>query len=225
MPKKSKKRTSRLPYDVMRVPLGNPGPLVLTALERRDVFTSFQPHTPSGKFLSDYERAVRYFVLDVKEVQKTTPSQLSTRIKKGVHENAEQLLSALLSLEITDQYLIDRHFTRQFLQNRKCVSVNQFISYLTLFMENTAEAVRMLEDVQKGGRMPTFSEQCLALNIGRAVQEETGKLPALTRNGVFSRLLKCALSLGDKKMNRRAGKDRRDVMDLMRHARDAMKEA
>jgi hypothetical protein len=222
MAKKNEKRSSRLPYDVSRVSWDNLEPLDLTRAERNDVIKSFQPHTPSDKFFSDYERAVQFFVWDVEEVRKVTPSKLSARIKDGIHENAHQLLSGLQSLEITDLCLLDRHFTRQFLQNRKCVSVNRFISYLTLFMENTAEAVRVLEDVQKGGRMPAFAEQGLALSIGQAIQAETGKLPMLTRNGVFSRVLKCALSVGDKRMKRRVGKDRRDVMDLMRQARDAM---
>lgn len=213
MPKKSKKLGNRISYDVSRVLLSNLEPPVLTTSERKDISKAFSPHTPSDKFLREYERAVRFFVWDVEEVKKVTPSKVSARIKDGIHKNAQQLLSDLLSLEITDLCLLDRHFTTQFLQNRKCVSVNEFISSLTLFMENVAEAMRLLDGVQKSGRMPAFAEQGLALNIGRAIQEETGKLPMLTRNGVFSRVLRCAL------------KDRLDVMDLMRHARDAMTSA
>lgn len=224
MPKKNEKQANRLTYDVSRVLLSNLKPLDLTRAERSDVIKSFQPHMPSDKFLSDYERAVQVFVWDVEEIQKVTPSKVSARID-GVHKSAQQLLSTLQSLEITDLSLLDRHFTTQFLQNRKCVSANHFISYLTRFMENTVEAVRALEDVQKGGRMPAYAEQCLALSIGQAIQEETGKLPALTRDGVFSRILKCALSAGDKRMGRRLGKDRLDVMDLMRHARETMASA
>jgi len=225
MPKKNEKRASRLTYDVSRLAPSNLKPLVLTRAELSGVVKSFQPHTPSDKFLSDYERIVRFFVWDVEEVQKVTPSKVRARIKDGIHKNAQQLLNNLLSLEITDQSLLDRHFTSQFLQSRQCVSVNQFISYLTLFMESTEEAVRVLEDVQKSGRMPAYAENCLALGIGQAIQEETGKPPALTRNGVFSRVLKCALSVGDERIKRRFGKDRLDVMDLMRYARETMASA
>lgn len=221
MPKKSEKIASRLTYDVSRVSPDNLTPIALTSQERCDVMKSFQPHKPSEKFFSDYERAVRFFIWDVEEVQKVTPAKVSSRIN-GIHKNARQLLSDLLSLEISDQSLLDRHFTSQFLQNRKCVSVNEFISCLALFIESTAEAVHVLNDVQKGGRMPAYAEQCLAISIGRAIQDETGKLPALTRNGAFSHVLKCALSVGDKRINRRIGKDRMDVMDLMRHARETM---
>ena len=159
MPKKSEKRGSRLPYDVSRVAPSNLKPLGLTALERVDINRSFKPHIPSDKFLSDYEYAVRFFVWDVNEVPKATPSQLSARIKDGIYQRAQQLLIDLQSLEISDQALLDRYFTMRFLQNRKCVSVNQFISYLKLFMENVAEAVRVLDGVQKGGRMPAYAEQ------------------------------------------------------------------
>lgn len=221
MPKK-KNQDNRIIYDVSRVFPSNLEPLALTRSESSDVNKSFQPRIPSEKFISDYECAVHFFVWDVVEVQKVTPSKVSARIKDGIQKNAQQLLSDLLSLEITDRCLLDRHFTMQFLQKRKCVSVNQFITSLTLFMENAAYAVRELDSVEKGGRMPAYAEQCLALNIGRAIQDETGKLPPLTRNGVFSRVLKCALSLGDKRMKRHIGKPRRDVMEMMKHARNAM---
>lgn len=225
MPKKNEKSASRLTYDVSRVSPTNLKPIILTLSERNEVIKSFQPTIPSEKFLSDYERAVRFFVWDAEEIQKVTPSKVRARIKGGIHKNAQQLLNNLLSLELTDHSLLDRHFTSQFLQNRQCVSVNKFISYLTLFMENTEEAVSALEDVQKSGRMPAFAEQCLASSIGYAIQEETGSPPTLTRNGIFSRVLKCALSVGDKEMSRRIGKERRDVMELMRHARVTMTQA
>lgn len=221
MPKKSGKIDRRLTYDVIRMSPDNLKPLALTSAERRDVMMSFRPHKPSENFFSNYERAVRVFIWDVEEISKATPARVSARIN-GIHKNARQLLSDLLSLEILDQTLIDRHFTSQFLQNRKCVSVNEFISYLELFIESTAEAVGALEGVQKGGRMPAYAEQCLAMRIGQAIQDETGELPALTRNGIFSHVLKCALSVGDIRIGRRFGKDRMDVMDLMSHARKTM---
>lgn len=113
MPKKNEKIASRLTYDVSRVSPSNLKPLALTRLERSDVIKSFQPHNPSDKFFNDYERAVQIFVWDVEEVQKVTPSKVSARIKDGIHKNAQQLLSDLLSLEITDQALLDCHFTTQ----------------------------------------------------------------------------------------------------------------
>ncbi len=218
MPKQNEKQAYRITYDVSRVSPSNHTPL--TPAESRDVITSFQPLFPSENVIKDYERSVSYLVWDVHELKKVTPSQLSIRIKDGIHKNLLQLLNNLQSLEITDQILLDLQFTTQFLQNRESVTLNQTVNHLTLFKENVEAAMHVLQDVPRSGRMPAFAEQCLAIKIACAIQDDIGKPPPLTRTGIISRVLKCALSLGDRRMNRSIGKTRKDVMSLMKHARN-----
>lgn len=215
---KKNEEASRIGYDVCRVHPNILQPIILTGDERRKITKSFYPHSPSEEFMNSFIRAVSIFILDVAEVQKMTPAKVGGRVN-GVHRKALELLGEIDALEISDQSFLDRHFTTLFLQDRKCVSLNEFSSYLKHFIENTSAAVQTLEGVQKRGRLPAFSEQCLALEVGRAILVETGAPPALTRSGLFDHVLRCALSIGDNRLARRVGKVRRDVMELMLHAR------
>lgn len=216
-----KKVNNRLTYDVSRVLTEKLPSPTLSPKEKSEVTKSFHPHDPSEKFLENYERAVSFYIWDVNEVQKTTPAKVKKRIN-GIHNTVKQLLNDLQNLENTDRGLLDRHFISQSLKDRKSISLKNFISHLALFIENSEAAVDILEDVSENGRMPAYAEQGLAFQIGKAIRDETGKLPPLTRNGVFSRVLKSALEIGDKRLERRIGKDRKDVMELMRTARANM---
>ncbi len=207
-------------YDIATLSDGNPPPLSVTPLESKAITNVFGSTKPSPTFLAGFEKSVASFVCHVTEMDKVTPARVGSRVEGGIQTHADKLLRELNEMNLTEHGIIDRMFTNAFLADRPCISVNEFRKYLQLFIQHTNDAVADFKGSPKIGRMPGHAEKALAFQIFLVIRDETGSPPSLYRNGMFSKVLKVALDMGDARLNRHIGKPRADVVALMNYAKN-----
>lgn len=214
------KRGSRLPYAPSYVAGVWPDRLNLTQRELADLQKAFQ-RQPSNIIRRAYALGLSSYVVAIGEYARVTPAKVRARLKI-VLRHGEGLRKAIDDLETTDRTYIGSFFTRRFLKDQPCVSENQLLSTLNLFLADVKNTVDELDAMQRKGAMPAFAEQGLALTIALGLYLESNKFPPLTRGGIFDRVLKCALFAGDSRVPRTDDPPpakRRDVMELMRAAK------
>ena len=212
------KRGSRLPYDASYVADVWPDRLELTQRELADLQKAFQ-RQPSNTIRRAYAYGLSSYIVAAGEYARVTPAKVHARLKI-VLRCGESLHKAIDDLETTDRSYIGRFFTHRFLKDQPCVSENKMLYALKLFLVDVRDAVGELDAMQRKGAMPAFAARALALDIAHGLYLENNKFPPLTRGGVFDRVLRCALDACDKRLKRIRPNDKRDVMELMRHARD-----
>jgi len=210
---------SRLPYDISVV-----GGLKAIDLEQHErvALRNALNKSPSDTFTKAYAVALGWYVLYSKEVAVLGPGKVSNRLKT-VLDHGCALLTAVDDLRDADRCYVGRFWTRKFLANEDAVSENQFLKSLGLFLDDVQSACHELEKTQRKGRVPAYPAQALAQMIADSLFLETGKFPPLTRNGVFAKVLSCAIDAGEKRIGNN-GTGRKDVMALMRSAKNAFNE-
>lgn len=213
------KRGSRLPYDVSYVGGVWPDRIELTQRELADLQKAFR-RQPSNIIRRAYALGLSSYVVAIGEYAKVTPAKVHARLKI-VLRCGEGLRNAINNLELTDRTYIGSFWTRRFLKNLPNVSENKLLSALNLFLTDVGDTVEKLDAMQRKGAMPAFAARGLALDIARGLYLENNKFPPLTRDGVFDRVLKCALDACDSRLSRiRPHAKGRDVMELMRAAKE-----
>lgn len=211
---------SRLPYDVSVV--GELNAIVLKHHERVALRNALNMPL-SDTFINAYAVALGWYVWHSKEVAVLGPGQVSNRLKTVLDRGCE-LLTAVDDLRGADRCYVGRFWTRKFLANEDAASENEFLKSLGLFLDDVQSACRELAETQRKGRMPAYPAQALAGMIADALFLETGKFPPLTRNGVFDKVLRCAIDAGEKRIGKIDGTGRQDVMALMRSAKNNFSE-
>lgn len=224
-PKVAKKAGERLVYDVASVWPHNLPPLNLTQTEKNEVVKVFGVHTASEGFFAEYDYKLRGYIWDVGQVANAAPAKVRSRLKK-VRTKLQELSVAMDELQAPERLMISREIRQKLLVQKPEFSVGRFWDNLKTFEQCVNLAVAKIDAQPNAGRMPGYAEHILATNIDSAIYKETGAYPSLSRNGLFAKLLKIALSTGDKRIKAsnqtgQISKPRKAVMELMRIAREA----
>lgn len=211
---------SRLPYDVTVV--GGLNAIALTHQERVALRNALGK-SPSDFFLNAYAVALGWYVTHSSAVAELGPGQVRDRLKT-VFDRGRELLTAVDDLRTADRCYVGRFWTQKFLANEDAASENECLKSLCLFLDDVQSASRELTKAQRKGRMPAYPTQALAGKIANALFLETGIFPPLTRKGTFDKVLRCALDAGERRIGRIGRTGRRDVMALMRSAKNNFSE-
>jgi hypothetical protein len=221
-----KKAGAGLPYDIASVycPSDFP-PSDLTNSENNEIKKIFGQHQISQDFFPEYGRTLEAYIRDVGLMSNATPAKVRSRLK-SVQISLQKLSAAMSKLQQPDHGMINREARVELLGQKSYVTVIQFRYYLNIFKHHVDFATEEIATGRNAGRMPGYAEHILATNIDSAIYKETGAYPSLSRNGLFAKLLKIALSTGDKRIKAsnqtgQISKPRKAVMELMRIAREA----
>jgi len=201
-PARKKSAKNRIPYDVAFVGDGASNAKINPVKLKKALGKE-----PSQEFLRKFEIAVSNYNGHLQSVKASSPAAMKRRIK-SVHAAGLKLSAAMEELQLNDSLLIGRFFTRKFIAEQPAVSEHEFANSLAVFLEDVGQALSTIDGIEKKGAMPAFAGQALAINVAQLLANEEGEFPALTRGGVFDRVLRYAF-----------GAERSDVMDLMRHAK------
>lgn len=220
-----KKAGARLPYDIASVYCSSDlPPSDLTNLENNEIQKIFGQHQISQDFFPEYGRTLEAYIRDVGLMSNATPAKVRSRLE-SVQTNLQKLSVAMSELQQPDHGMINREARVELLGQKSYVTVIQFRYYLNIFKQHVDFATAEIATGRNAGRMPGYAEHVLATKIDRAICREKGEYPSLNRSGLFATLLKLALSSGRERINARGNtgeisKPLRDVMDLMKIARD-----
>lgn len=195
-------------YDVVFVGK-NDHPVDLTTSEIARI-GSIVGHHPSSEFVEAYRYLIGSYAGHRLVVANSTAPALRKRFE-AVIDASRVLHRRLSSLTPTDLSLYSRYTRLSARRGKETLGIDEYLSMVSQMAPNLHEAIKVLDQEPRRGRMPSFAEQALAKSVAQILFEETKVVPTSKKGGKFDRLLRLALSRKD---GARARVDVADLMDL-----------
>lgn len=215
---------SRIQYGIDRVIPDDLPPVVLKNNDRVDLRTALSQE-PTAKFQKSILMAVAGYRWYRAEVKNSMPGQL-TAIFARLREDATCLRHQIENLNQTaeDLYTMEG-FTPPWLRKESCISLRALERHLAAFISGVIATETVLKPIPKRGAMPTFADQCFAIDLENILRVELRPLepkwrPPLTTGKTFDKVLCWGLDFANSDLGVKGhGKERSNVKALMSHAR------